>query len=183
MNSICRVAFGWLLAFGLFQTPTLRAQIVSASKISAHLINAYTPGASNIIAGHPRVLKILDLGSGMLQAARAYKAGTPGGKIVLRIYTPKSYTLTDDPVASATNFWTTVLQPPLNALSASDRALIDYLEGPNEGDSTPTWQTFAAAQWFTIFWQHLSDRKSTRLNSSHVKISYAVFCLKKKKIT
>src|SRR5690606_40831979 len=27
----------------------------------------------------------------------------------------------------------------------------------------------------------LEDRKSTRLNSSHVKISYAVFCLKKKK--
>src|SRR5690606_41853342 len=29
----------------------------------------------------------------------------------------------------------------------------------------------------------LGDRKSTRLNSSHVKISYAVFCLKKKKTT
>src|SRR5690625_6694250 len=28
----------------------------------------------------------------------------------------------------------------------------------------------------------LPDRKSTRLNSSHVAISYAVFCLKKKKI-
>src|SRR5690606_41111646 len=27
---------------------------------------------------------------------------------------------------------------------------------------------------------HPQDRKSTRLNSSHVKISYAVFCLKKK---
>src|SRR5215475_4867022 len=27
----------------------------------------------------------------------------------------------------------------------------------------------------------MRDRKSTRLNSSHVKISYAVFCLKKKK--
>src|SRR5258706_10721245 len=27
------------------------------------------------------------------------------------------------------------------------------------------------------------DRKSTRLNSSHVRISYAVFCLKKKKAT
>src|SRR3989442_5897922 len=26
-----------------------------------------------------------------------------------------------------------------------------------------------------------ADRKSTRLNSSHVRISYAVFCLKKKK--
>src|SRR3712207_1338717 len=32
------------------------------------------------------------------------------------------------------------------------------------------------AHWF------LRDRKSTRLNSSHANISYAVFCLKKKKI-
>src|SRR2546426_2212485 len=30
---------------------------------------------------------------------------------------------------------------------------------------------------------HISDRKSTRLNSSHLVISYAVFCLKKKKRT
>src|SRR5699024_11393822 len=30
---------------------------------------------------------------------------------------------------------------------------------------------------------YLRDRKSTRLNSSHVSISYAVFCLKKKKET
>src|SRR2546422_6118697 len=30
--------------------------------------------------------------------------------------------------------------------------------------------------------QHQGDRKSTRLNSSHGYISYAVFCLKKKKI-
>src|SRR3712207_8405689 len=29
---------------------------------------------------------------------------------------------------------------------------------------------------------HQEDRKSTRLNSSHANISYAVFCLKKKKI-
>src|SRR5437667_6679992 len=29
--------------------------------------------------------------------------------------------------------------------------------------------------------QHREDRKSTRLNSSHITISYAVFCLKKKK--
>src|SRR5690606_39284315 len=33
---------------------------------------------------------------------------------------------------------------------------------------------FITAQWCE------EDRKSTRLNSSHVKISYAVFCLKKK---
>src|SRR5688572_31376348 len=30
---------------------------------------------------------------------------------------------------------------------------------------------------------HKEDRKSTRLNSSHSQISYAVFCLKKKKKT
>src|SRR5256885_5507983 len=30
--------------------------------------------------------------------------------------------------------------------------------------------------------ERLRDRKSTRLNSSHLVISYAVFCLKKKKI-
>src|SRR5258707_7434299 len=29
----------------------------------------------------------------------------------------------------------------------------------------------------------VEDRKSTRLNSSHANISYAVFCLKKKKLT
>src|SRR3712207_7114934 len=28
--------------------------------------------------------------------------------------------------------------------------------------------------------RHIGDRKSTRLNSSHANISYAVFCLKKK---
>src|SRR5207302_6761525 len=33
--------------------------------------------------------------------------------------------------------------------------------------------------WDTLN-ERLRDRKSTRLNSSHVKISYAVFCLKKK---
>src|SRR5699024_12203464 len=32
-----------------------------------------------------------------------------------------------------------------------------------------------------LVWQKMKDRKSTRLNSSHVSISYAVFCLKKKK--
>src|SRR5690606_41658038 len=44
-----------------------------------------------------------------------------------------------------------------------------------------------AAAYFavTVFARGLldRDRKSTRLNSSHVKISYAVFCLKKRKKT
>src|SRR5699024_11956625 len=38
------------------------------------------------------------------------------------------------------------------------------------------YSAFSEADWVVV-----SDRKSTRLNSSHVSISYAVFCLKKKK--
>src|SRR3712207_8346954 len=34
---------------------------------------------------------------------------------------------------------------------------------------------------FSALGLRISDRKSTRLNSSHANISYAVFCLKKKK--
>src|ERR1035441_10868133 len=43
----------------------------------------------------------------------------------------------------------------------------------------------APAPKLKLFWRRRSlkrpDRKSTRLNSSHLGISYAVFCLKKKK--
>src|SRR5207302_8772154 len=39
--------------------------------------------------------------------------------------------------------------------------------------------TTNAEKWWKLL--RCLDRKSTRLNSSHVKISYAVFCLKKKK--
>src|SRR5438874_13311832 len=53
-------------------------------------------------------------------------------------------------------------------------------------DALPIWR--ARGSWWkprsgTSSWNGSwnSDRKSTRLNSSHVEISYAVFCLKKKK--
>src|SRR4051794_23288508 len=126
--------FTLFLALAFSVITNLSAQAISNSKISAHLINAYTAGSSNIIAGHPKVLKILDVGSGMVNAMRAYKSGTPDGKVVLRVYSPRMYTLDTDPDASvaATNFWTTILQPSINSLSPSDRALLDYIEGPNE---------------------------------------------------
>src|SRR5256885_15775107 len=41
------------------------------------------------------------------------------------------------------------------------------------------WQSHGKSRWKAGF--ALRDRKSTRLNSSHLVISYAVFCLKKKK--
>ncbi len=117
------------------------AQGLSPSKLSAHLINNYTAGSSNIVAGHPRTLKVLGLDSGfpsgMAQAMRDYKGQVPGGKIVVRIYSPKSYSLADGASASAGDFWTNILQRGVNYLTPSDRGLIDYLEGPNEGQ-TPT---------------------------------------------
>src|SRR2546430_12144172 len=39
---------------------------------------------------------------------------------------------------------------------------------------------FASGDWAGHVVSSLGDRKSTRLNSSHSQISYAVFCLKKK---
>src|SRR5207249_8617418 len=50
--------------------------------------------------------------------------------------------------------------------------------GPVVAPSTSSvWRAAALAS----SWKPALDRKSTRLNSSHVSISYAVFCLKKKK--
>src|SRR5262245_63921833 len=43
-----------------------------------------------------------------------------------------------------------------------------------------TWACVGAL-WHVCPRGHIADRKSTRLNSSHLGISYAVFCLKKKK--
>src|SRR5947199_3033293 len=45
--------------------------------------------------------------------------------------------------------------------------------------TTPTARSASAPRWRGACGR--ADRKSTRLNSSHLGISYAVFCLKKKK--
>src|SRR5690606_25330550 len=53
---------------------------------------------------------------------------------------------------------------------------------PNSGIEPPNNDQYRATLSVNQLLYHGgSDRKSTRLNSSHVKISYAVFCLKKKK--
>src|SRR5699024_11717464 len=52
----------------------------------------------------------------------------------------------------------------------------------NEIGVRNSWETFAIKSFLNLSSLLSSvDRKSTRLNSSHVSISYAVFCLKKKK--
>src|SRR5205814_8646680 len=49
-------------------------------------------------------------------------------------------------------------------------------------DSGSDVETFIRRDWKSTVPCIRRDRKSTRLNSSHLGISYAVFCLKKKKI-
>src|SRR3712207_7552666 len=53
----------------------------------------------------------------------------------------------------------------------------------NAGDAVQTVPIRAGNEEILLLKKRLSgeDRKSTRLNSSHANISYAVFCLKKKK--
>src|SRR5438094_6221220 len=48
-------------------------------------------------------------------------------------------------------------------------------------DATPSGVASGGAGGLGFPTEHFLDRKSTRLNSSHRTISYAVFCLKKKK--
>src|SRR5205814_9567770 len=46
---------------------------------------------------------------------------------------------------------------------------------------SPAGRERTMAKFCFAIWRRRTDRKSTRLNSSHLGISYAVFCLKKKK--
>src|SRR5690606_40837276 len=55
------------------------------------------------------------------------------------------------------------------------------VEVPEPEDLVPSGDLYVASHVSSNLPVTRIDRKSTRLNSSHVKISYAVFCLKKKK--
>src|SRR5690625_6136163 len=57
------------------------------------------------------------------------------------------------------------------------------VEKVTDDSITLSWNNVSKIKDFIIYAEdYKKDRKSTRLNSSHVAISYAVFCLKKKKI-
>src|SRR5207253_9667003 len=55
--------------------------------------------------------------------------------------------------------------------------VINLFIWPSSQDTHVKTKALARQGYHLVHW---SDRKSTRLNSSHVAISYAVFCLKKK---
>src|SRR5437762_9506333 len=67
--------------------------------------------------------------------------------------------------------------PPYNLQLKGDLKRPDESHVDAVNDDWDKFSSFAAYDDFTRAWL---DRKSTRLNSSHRCISYAVFCLKKK---
>src|SRR6266508_2200658 len=68
-------------------------------------------------------------------------------------------------------FFLMIRRPPRSTLFPYTTLFRSTSQSPND---PPVEKSRKARHW-------LVDRKSTRLNSSHVAISYAVFCLKKKK--
>src|SRR5438874_8441788 len=67
---------------------------------------------------------------------------------------------------------------PYTTLFRSMRASRWGCSRERAGSSPPAWTSARSSRGSP---RDERDRKSTRLNSSHVEISYAVFCLKKKK--
>src|SRR3712207_8860975 len=86
--------------------------------------------------------------------------------------------------------YTTLFRSDRSALAARYRAralglIGEALERLPEAERLPFWRQVVAPDPYLDPIRpspgFAADRKSTRLNSSHANISYAVFCLKKKK--
>src|SRR5256885_7532272 len=71
------------------------------------------------------------------------------------------------PLGGAANVSSTATRRPEVISASTSQVLRQAMPQPPRHQSCSTWPS--------------EDRKSTRLNSSHLVISYAVFCLKKKK--
>src|SRR3712207_7459628 len=70
--------------------------------------------------------------------------------------------------------YTTLFRSGRPSVTGEEKRLCDDLE--ERVAHTPGWEVERVSNNLAV-----RDRKSTRLNSSHANISYAVFCLKKKK--
>ncbi|MCX7799516.1 MAG: hypothetical protein N2109_04155 [Fimbriimonadales bacterium] len=128
------------------------APSVSECRLGVHFLDdRYTIGARRLVAAGPRVLKLFDLGPGMREALRDYKTRWPDGTVVVRIWFQRRWNLQDDPEAAGRAFWNEILKPQHDRLTDRERSWIDYWEGPNEGDSTPTWGSVEDARWFARF--------------------------------
>src|SRR2546430_10370462 len=83
--------------------------------------------------------------------------------------------------------YTTLFRSGPYAVELTDKMILDLARNNIEQsqriafiqDDPATIMIATGSPWTKAM--HCEDRKSTRLNSSHSQISYAVFCLKKKK--
>src|SRR5699024_12768091 len=97
---------------------------------------------------------------------------------------PSSYCVIPPPF-SLFLFFTATATPEIYTLSLHDALPISLGSGACSGSSSVepkasrSGSSRSGARW-RLRASARTDRKSTRLNSSHVSISYAVFCLKKK---
>src|SRR5207253_3755042 len=101
-----------------------------------------------------------------------------GGAAVVTTTAPNSVSVTISPIlatvaAGGTQQFSAVVQ------NTSNTAVTWQVNGVTGGNATVG--TISSSGLYTAPGVVPKDRKSTRLNSSHVAISYAVFCLKKKK--
>ena len=126
------------------------------SKIGIHLLLSYSPGAKKIIQAKCPIIKLLDVTPDMMAALKDYKTLHPSGIVVMRIYSPIKYQLSEKPADCAKDFWEKALWPQLSTLTQVQKGMIDYLEGPNECDQIMCWETVYAARWFAKFWVTLA---------------------------
>src|SRR2546430_7245568 len=85
-------------------------------------------------------------------------------------------------------FFLMIRRPPRSTLFPYTTLFRSFRPEIHELEFLSAWSQYGQAfdEWgrhFTVTNDSNGDRKSTRLNSSHSQISYAVFCLKKKKAT
>src|SRR3989454_5257309 len=119
---------------------------------------------------------------------RTWRTGLAIPSLRLPLVASILVTLASPPLASQTSADTAA------AVRVADTAVHGWLALVDKGQISESWDEAALtfqvavtkAKWVQAVKQargKRQDRKSTRLNSSHLVISYAVFCLKKKKTT
>src|SRR3712207_6854743 len=87
---------------------------------------------------------------------------------------------------ATTEIYTLSLHDALPIYEANNGKVVTFNKLPFANTNAPCFTSSPMRRMFCPSFgtlQNFTDRKSTRLNSSHANISYAVFCLKKKKKT
>jgi hypothetical protein len=134
-------------------------------KTGVFILSNYSSGAQQIVKSKSPILKVMDpqaIGS-LMQAVKDFKSVNPSGVVVFRIYdgSGRKYTLADSPASSALNYFSLVIQPALNSLGGNLQ-YFNFLETPNEFDSTPGLENPANAAWLSEFWSTLVDLNASK---------------------